>query len=445
MISPHRSFALARLAVAAGVAAGALVASALRPAGAQQDGQLTWSKLSDRKPSVIAFSPEFATDRLALFGNSNKDNEHGIWRSTDGGDTWVKSSQGITDSKQIDVYAIEFSPAFAQDRTVYASVNKQKVAMREAPGALFRSTDGGQTWNEIAMSGFPSRGVRPLQDLRSLSLSPDFARDGTLFAVASATGLYRSTDRGSTWKQLLVENAIEIRAAPTYAQERLVVATTNSSGILFSVDGGDTWAPRNAGLEGVRNLKQVVFSANFAADRAMLILSSSDGIFETKNAGESWVSITRPPANAQMAALATTPDFATEGALAYALTSAEVYLSADLGGTWTSADAAGILGGQLQALAMSPDYATSRIVYAVSVFGGLYRYYPVTAGSNQAVAATAAAVRATGTAQAVPTALAREQVTRQEDLTETGCITFYIAPPFLAGMWVLSRRRRDAR
>jgi hypothetical protein len=61
------------------------------------------------------------------------------------------------------------------------------------------------------------------------------------------------------------------------------------------------------------------------------------------------------------------------------------------------------------------------------------------------VAATAAAVRATSTAQAIPTALAREQVERREDLTETGCVTFYIAPPFLVGVWVLSRRQRRAR
>ena len=425
-----------------GLLIGGLIDAQPRAAVAQTGGQLTWSKLSDRKPSVIAFSPHFATDRLALFGNSNKDNEHGIWRSTDGGETWVKSSQGIPDGKRIDVYAIVFSPAFAQDRTIYASVNKQKVAMREAPGALFRSTDSGQSWEEIQMTGFPSRGVRPLQDLRSLSLSPNFAQDGTMFAVASATGLYRTTDRGSTWKQLLVENAIEIQAAPTYAQDRLVVATTNSSGILFSTDGGDTWAPRVKGLEGVRNLKQVIFSSSFEQDRTLLVLSSSDGIFVSKNAGESWESVVRPPTNGQMAVMATTPEFMANGALAYALTSAEVYLSPDLGQTWQATNAASILGGQLQTLFMAPDYADSRVLYAVSVFGGVYRYYPVAAGSEQAVAATAAAVQATSTAQAIPTALAREQTTRQEALTETGCITYFIAPPFLLAVFVLSRRQR---
>lgn len=390
----------------------------------------------------MAFSPDFATDQLVLLGNSNKDNEHGIWRSTDGGDTWVKSSEGIPDNKDIDVYEIVFSPNFARDRTIFASINKQKVAMREAPGALYRSTDGGQQWNEITMSGFPSRGIRTLQDLRSLSLSPAFADDGTMFAVASATGIYRSNDRGSNWKQLLVENAIEIRVSPNYPQDRLVAVATNSSGLLFSDDGGDTWLPRNNGIETVRNFKRVIFSDKFAEDQTILAMSSSDGIFITHNAGESWENLARTPTNAQMVVMAATPSFASDGSLAYGLNNAAIYLSRDVGKTWDTTNSAGILGGQIQAIFLPPDYAQSNTLYAVSVFGGLYRYYPVQAGSEQATEATAAAVRSTATAQAIPTLIAKEREVQTETLAETGCITYFIAPPFLLGVWIVSRRNR---
>jgi photosystem II stability/assembly factor-like uncharacterized protein len=413
----------------------------LQRAYAQEDPPLTWSKLLDNKPHVMAFSPNFATDRLALFGNSNKDREHGIWRSTDGGETWAKSSEGIPEKKEIDVYEIVFSPDFANDRTVFASVNKQRVMLKEAPGALFRSTDGGQTWQEIAMSGFPSRGVRPMQDLVSLSLSPDFTRDGTMFAIAATVGIYRSTDRGSTWEQLLAENATEVRVAPSYAEERLVAVATPNSGILFSADGGNTWSPRNSGLEGVRNFKRVAFSADFAQDRTMLAMSSSDGIFITRNAGASWEGIARPPANDPMIVMAATPGFASEGFLAYGLKSGEVFLSEDLGQTWNATDSVGIMGGQIEALFLSPDYAVSRTLYAVSVFKGLFRYYPVEAGSEVALTATAVSVNATATAAAIPTALAREKETREEGLTETGCITYYI-PVVVLGIWALRYRSR---
>jgi hypothetical protein len=288
------------------------------------------------------------------------------------------------------------------------------------------------------MKGFPSRGVRPMQDLASLSLSPNFADDGTMFAVASTVGVYRSADRAKTWKQLLAENAILIRAAPSYAKERLVVAATPNSGLLFSIDGGDTWSARNNGLEGARNIKQVIFSPDFAQDRSMLAMSSSAGLYISKNAGDSWEKILPPPANDPMVFMAATPGFASSGALAYALKSSAVFLSEDGGQTWKNTDSASILGGQVQALFLPPDYATSHILYAVSVFRGLYRYYPVESGSKEAAAATALAIKATATAQAIPTALAKEQGIK-EGLTETGCITYFIAPPFLLGVWIMGR------
>ncbi len=409
---------------------------------AQQDGRLTWLKLSDRKPAAMAFSPNFTEDRLVLIGNSNKDNEFGIWRSTDGGETWVKSSDGIPEAKEVNVYDIVFSPDFANDQTVFATMNKQRVTLGEATGALFRSTDAGLTWVEMEMTGFPSRGARPLQDMVSLSLSPNFTQDGIMFAVVSAVGLYRSTDRGNTWQQLLAENANEIQVSPAFAEDHLVAAATANSGILFSTDGGDTWIPRNSGLEGARNFKRVIFSSNFKQDRSILTMSVSHGIFITRNAGESWESIGKPPEGEQMLLMATNSRFNIDGYVAYSLRNAAIFLSKDLGRTWEDTDSAGILGGQIQAMFMPPDYATSQTLYAVSVFGGLHRYHPVLAGSEAAATATAVAVNATATAVAIPTAMALEQQIKEETLKETGCITFYIPPMVLLGIGALRRRAR---
>jgi photosystem II stability/assembly factor-like uncharacterized protein len=420
-----------------------LLAFAHVPAAhAQPGGQPTWLKLLDTKPHIMAFSPEFSTDRLALFGTSRHDQEHGIWRSTDGGETWTKSSDGIPEGKEVDVYDIAFSPAFAQDQTVFASVHKQKVTLREAPGALFRSTDGGKTWEEVAMEGFPSSGVRPQQDLTSLSLSPDFARDGTMFAAVAAVGAYRSTDRGNTWARVSTENANEVQVAPNFAQERLVAVATINSGLLLSTDGGETWSPSAGGLERVRNVKQVLFSRDFAQDRTILAMSPTDGIFLSRDAGASWENLARPPENELMVFMAATPTFASDRFLAYALRGGEVYLSEDLGRTWKATDSTGILERQVEAIFMPPDYATSRTLYAVSIFGGLFRYHPVEAGSEAAAAATAVAVQATATAEAVPTVLARERQIREETLKETGCIAYYIPPTIFLGIWALHRRRQ---
>jgi len=65
----------------------------------------------------------------------------------------------------------------------------------------------------------------------------------------------------------------------------------------------------------------------------------------------------------------------------------------------------------------------------------------VEAGSEVALTATAVSVNATATAVAIPTALAREKETREEGLTETGCITYYI-PVVVLGVWALRYCRR---
>jgi hypothetical protein len=178
----------------------------------------------------------------------------------------------------------------------------------------------------------------------------------------------------------------------------------------------------------------------------MLAMSVSSGLFITRNAGESWENLVAPPENQTVILMATTPRFVAEGAVAYSLRNAEIFLSEDLGRTWQPTDSGSILGGQVVAMFMPPDYVASRILYAVSVFGGVFRYHPVEAGSEVALTATAVAVQATATAAAIPTAIAAEQAKKIEDFTETGCISYYIPPIMLIGVWVLrSRSRRGSR
>ena len=409
---------------------------------AQEAAQLTWSKFSDAKPHAMAFSPHFASDRLALYGSSNKEQALGIWRTTDGGETWEKSSEGIPEKKQIFVYEIHFSPDYDNDLTIYISVNKQKVTLREANGALYRSTDAGQTWEEIELSGFPMMGVRPSQSLLGFDFSPNYAQDHTLFAVEATKSVFRSTDGGSIWEEVLKEKGNDIAVMSGAGGETVIAVTTDASGVFFSADNGDTWETRNTGIEGVRNFKQVLFSANFAQDKSLLIMSTTEGVFITYDAGASWQNIVKPPANDFLQAMAATPGFQSEGFLAYALRSGEVFLTEDLGQTWLDTDAAGLLGAQVEGLFMQSDYASSRTMWASSGFSGLYRHYPVEAGSEVALAATAVAVGATATTEAVATALAERQVV-QADIRESGCITYTIPPFLLLGVWLARYRKRD--
>lgn len=125
--------------------------------------------------------------------------ERGVFRSLDGGKTWKKVLGPNADTGAID---LTFKPGDAnviyaslwQTRrppwNVYPPSN--------GPGSgLYKSTDGGNTWTHLEGNGFPSKG------LGRIGIAISAAAPDRIYAIADATdgGLYRSDDAGKTWKK----------------------------------------------------------------------------------------------------------------------------------------------------------------------------------------------------------------------------------------------------
>ena len=162
------------------------------------DGGVTWqhsiSGLDNPRVLALAVSPGFAADSTILAGVSD-----GLYRSTDGGSSWRRATEGLTGAT---VVSIEFSPGFERDSTVFAGMLGERVISYlwgallyvTPPGGVFRSTDGGVTW-EI------------YEDLKkvsamSVSLSPSFEFDSTAFVGTLHSGIFRTTDGGGDWEQV---------------------------------------------------------------------------------------------------------------------------------------------------------------------------------------------------------------------------------------------------
>ena len=128
---------------------------------------------------------------------------NGVFKSTDGGATWVHSSNGLPrlagpGSSHHDVLALAINPA--NPATLYAGVTS--FASDGASGSIYKSTDGGANWFE---SGTGIAG----QDVRALFLDPADASGDTIYAGtggdgADPGGVYRSTDGGATWNSLSI-------------------------------------------------------------------------------------------------------------------------------------------------------------------------------------------------------------------------------------------------
>ena len=127
--------------------------------------------------------------------------ERGVFRSRDGGKTWEKVLYRGADAGAVDLSMDPNNPrilfaAFWETRRNFWNLSSG------GPGSgLFRSTDGGDTWEDISRApGLPDGLLGKL----GVSVSP--ARSGRVWALIEAvgdkTGLYRSEDYGARWMQV---------------------------------------------------------------------------------------------------------------------------------------------------------------------------------------------------------------------------------------------------
>ncbi len=135
------------------------------------------------------------------------------------------------------------------------------------PGEVYVTTDGGATWKKMAVCLNGSRD----------RISMVGALNGTTLVYSKGEGIYRSTDTGETWTQ--VSNANPQTRIPVLFNGAYYLGT--ATGLLISKDQGASWQTRGSTV----NIWQGPY---FGRDDQEMVVIGNDGVFETKNAGETW-------------------------------------------------------------------------------------------------------------------------------------------------------------
>jgi photosystem II stability/assembly factor-like uncharacterized protein len=169
----------------------------------------------------------------------------GVYRSLDAGKTW--EHVGLDDTRQIG--AIEIHPR--DPDLVYVAALGHVFGPNEQRG-VYRSTDGGDSWDRVLFIDENTGAV----DIALDPHNPRVIYAGmwqvrrTPWGFSSGgpgSGLYRSTDAGETWEELTegLPKGIKgkIGVAPSPAQRDLVYAIieADDGGLFRSTDGGDSW------------------------------------------------------------------------------------------------------------------------------------------------------------------------------------------------------------
>ncbi|MDP9348813.1 MAG: hypothetical protein M3P24_06690, partial [Gemmatimonadota bacterium] len=202
-------------------------------AGLREVGQIGAVRIHPTDPGVVY---------VAAVGNAFRPGrERGVYRTRDGGKSWqrvlfVSDSTGAVD--------LELQPG--NPRVVYASMWRAErkpwtIISGAREGGIYRSTDGGDTWQKLG-GGLPTG----LFGKSNVAVSPaDPRRVYALIEAAPGGGLYRSDDAGETWTLVSTERGLitrpfyytNITAHPTNPDELYV----GTEGFYRSTDGGRTW------------------------------------------------------------------------------------------------------------------------------------------------------------------------------------------------------------
>ena len=145
---------------------------------------------------------------------------NGVFKSTDGGATWVHASNGLpryagASSSNWDVLALVVNPANPQ--ILYAGTSNLYAGT--PTGNVYKSTNGGTSWN-LASTGIAG------QDVRALFIDPNDATGDTVYAGtggngANPGGVYRTTNGGSSWNSISL--GLPADAATSLAMPRRAV------------------------------------------------------------------------------------------------------------------------------------------------------------------------------------------------------------------------------
>ena len=176
----------------------------------------------------------------------------GVWKTTDAGMNWRNVSDDYFEFPAVGALDVSFSDS----NVIYVGTGEGVQRQFISPGdGVYKSTDGGDTWINVGL-----KETRHIARIRIHPTNPNIvyvAAMGDMFGPNPERGIYRTRDGGQSWEQILYKGAstggVDLTFDPDYPD--VILASMNhhvtypwdeesggpTSGLFKTTDGGDTW------------------------------------------------------------------------------------------------------------------------------------------------------------------------------------------------------------
>jgi photosystem II stability/assembly factor-like uncharacterized protein len=263
-------------------------------------GLLQWRCIGPfRGGRVVTVAGDYQNPAVFYFGAC----AGGVWKTSDGGQYWECVSDGFLGAAAVGALAV----APSDSNVIYAGTGETTIRIDVSHGdGVYRSTDAGRTWQHIGL-----RDTRFIGKIRVDPTDPNtvyVAALGHAFGPNSERGVYKSTDGGASWKQVLFksEKAGAVDLTIDEANPRILYAAIweayrsfwqissggPDSGLWQSTDGGETWTDISDRPGLPKGLKgKIGVSASPAQPGrvwALIEHQPHGGLYRSDDAGATW-------------------------------------------------------------------------------------------------------------------------------------------------------------
>ncbi len=211
------------------------------------DGGVSWKVLGKGQPELpctsVCIDPKSPKGTLTLYATYF---EGGVYKSTDNGLTWVRKSEGLGNRLNLHALSVQVHPKTGD---VYCAITAHRHDSEfPVPGGIWKSTDGGDTWTDITKSlglAWPANFAVHPENPDVISLTAATIPGGR------QGGLYKTADGGKTWTRLLRDEDFAKTGGQGYVHvlyvnlhpdnPDFVYLGTSGHGLWVSQDAGKTW------------------------------------------------------------------------------------------------------------------------------------------------------------------------------------------------------------